>query len=45
VSAPLLGADAITASVPHAVRRAIEGSGHVANPATVAPALREFFTD
>jgi pimeloyl-ACP methyl ester carboxylesterase len=37
-------ADAIVASVPHAERLTIEGSGHVANPETVAPALRRFFT-
>lgn len=38
-------ADAIAASVPHAVRRSIEGSGHVADPSAVAPVLQRFFTD
>ena len=36
-------ADAIAASVPHAERRTIQGSGHVADPKALAPVLERFF--
>jgi hypothetical protein len=35
-------ADAIAATIPDASRATWQGSGHVADPVTVAAALREF---
>lgn len=38
-------ADAIAASIPHAERRTIRGSGHMADPKALAPVLERFFND
>ena len=37
-------ADSITASVPNAARRTLEGQSHVADPRVLGPALARFFT-
>lgn len=37
-------ADAVAACIPDARRHTLEGQGHVADPAAVAPALERFFT-
>src|SRR5437762_2991293 len=36
-------ADAIAASMPHAIRQRFEGQSHVADPAVIASALTRFF--
>ncbi len=38
-------ADAITASIPRAERRTVEGQGHVVDPKALAPVLVRFFGD
>jgi hypothetical protein len=37
-------ADAVTAALPNAERRIVEGQSHVADPSVFAAVLAEFFT-